>query len=232
MKTKKFKFKQLFKLQLLKSRVYEHPIKKTNLNDLANANLDQILVGIKKALQIIFQYNQTSKCILFIGLPSKLESRINVATRHVAVPKSFNIQGLISNNSVKLLKDIKSSTQLSFKASSQYLLPKLAKTPDLIMLFDHEKGKTLLSEAWVAKIPLIAFEINDDFRAVSTSNSYVINGNFKNALTTLDKNVFFISLNFLFKKFEKSKKKPLLVLPKKNSASFTKATKSPKRKAI
>ena len=32
MKTRKFKFKQLLKLHLLKSRVYENSIKKTNFN--------------------------------------------------------------------------------------------------------------------------------------------------------------------------------------------------------
>ena len=55
MKTKKFKSKQLLKLHLLKSRVYEYPIKKTNFNDLKNINLDQILVGVRKALQVIFE---------------------------------------------------------------------------------------------------------------------------------------------------------------------------------
>jgi hypothetical protein len=49
MKTQKFKSKQLLKLHLLKSRVYEHPIKKTKFNDLITASLDQALVSIKKA---------------------------------------------------------------------------------------------------------------------------------------------------------------------------------------
>ena len=102
MKTKKFKFKQLLKLHLLKARVYEHFVKKTNFNDLTDTNLDQLLVGIKKALQVIFQYNQTNKRILFIGLPSKLESKINSTTRHIAVSSSFNVQGLISNNNANL----------------------------------------------------------------------------------------------------------------------------------
>ena len=76
MKTKKFKFKQLLKLHLLKSRVYEYPIKKTNFNDLITANLDQVIVGIKRALQVIFQYHQTNKRILFIGGPKEISNKI------------------------------------------------------------------------------------------------------------------------------------------------------------
>ena len=67
-----------------------------NFNDLTNTKLDQILISFKKALQVIFQYNQTNKRILFIGLPSKLELRINSMTQRVAISNSFNIQGLIS----------------------------------------------------------------------------------------------------------------------------------------
>ena len=128
MKTKQFKFKQLLKLYLLKSRVYEHPIKKTNFNDLISANLDQILVGTKKALQIIFQYNQINKRILFIGLPSKLEYKINLLTRHSAVPSNFTVYGLISNNNTfKPLNAVKSSTQTLAKESSRSLFSKLTK---------------------------------------------------------------------------------------------------------
>jgi hypothetical protein len=203
MKIKKFKFKQLLKLHLLKSKVYEYPIKKTNLTDLININLDQILIGIKKSLQIIFQYHQTEKRILFIGLPSKLELKINLLTRHVAIPNSFNIQGLLSNNNIKLVKNIKDSTQAWLKRHSKFLLPKLIKKPDLIVLFDHEKSKNILSDAWVAKIPVIVFHAEP--KDASAPNFYNIEGNFKNILTTYDKNIFFIGLNFLFKNLKKKK---------------------------
>lgn len=192
MKTKKFKFNQLLKLHLLKSRVYEHSIKKTSSNGLLSASLDQILVGIKKVLQVIFQYNQTNKRVLFIGLPSKLELKINVLTKHSAVSRHFNLQGLISNNNINLSKNL--------KGFSKPLLLKLMKKPDLIVLFDHKKGETVLAEAWVAKIPTIVFAANINFNEnIFVSNSYVVHGNFKNVLTTFDKNIFFIGLNFLFK---------------------------------
>jgi len=210
MKVKKVRVKQLLKLNLLRSKVYEHPIKKMKFDNLIDSNLNQIIVNIKKALQIIFQYHRIEKRILFIGLPYKLESKINRYTRHVAIPKNLNIQGMISNFDWKLLKIEKNSNKAWMKQSPKFLLPKLSKRLDLIVLFEHEKSKTILTEAQVAKIPLISFGTcsNEDNVAVL----YRIEGNFKNILTAPDKNIFFMGLNFLFKdsskkSFEHSKNK-------------------------
>lgn len=205
MKIKKFKFKQLLKLHLLKSKVYESPSKKINSNDLMSVNLDRILVGIKKALQIIFQYNQMDKRILFIGLPSKLELKVNLLTKHIAVPYNFNVQGFLSNNNNKFLKDVQSSSHLWVKKYSNFLLPKLTNKPDLIILFNHEKANAILSEAWILKIPVIVFNKNHDVRQTFFNNFYIINGNFQNILATSDKNIFFIGLNFLFKNLKKKR---------------------------
>ena len=194
MKTKKFKFKQLLKLHLLKSRVYEYPIKKTNFNDLIAANLDQIIVDMKRALQVIFQYHQINKRILFIGLPSKLELKINSSTRHTAIASSFNIQGLISNNNINSALNIQSLRHKSVKQSSVLLTSKFAKSPDLIVLFSHDKSSSILSEAWVAKIPVINFVAKDNFTDCSIPVAYSINGNFTSILSAFDKNIFFISV--------------------------------------
>ena len=104
MKIKEVKIKQLLKLNLLKSKVYEQPIKKIKFNNFIDANLNQIVVDIKKVLQIIFQYHKVEKRILFLGLPYKLESRVNQLTKHIAIPKNFNIQGVISNYNSKFFK--------------------------------------------------------------------------------------------------------------------------------
>lgn len=203
MKINKFKYKQLLKLHLLKSKIYEQPIKKTNFTNLIDLNLDQILVGLKKALQIIFQYHQTERRILFIGLPHKLESKINQLTRHLAISNSLNIQGFISNNNFKILRETKNLNQELVTNYSKFLLPKLTKTPDLVVLFDHEKSKNILSEAWVGKIPVIIFDNNIDYQNTFLHNFYVVKGNFKSILATSDKNLFLVSLNFLFKNFKK-----------------------------
>ena len=193
MKIRKVKIKQLLKLNLLRSKVYEQPVKKMKFDNLIDSNLNQIIVDIKKILQIIFQYHQIEKRILFVGLPYKLESRINRYTRHVALPKNFDAQGMISNPNWKSLRTSKNSTQIWLKETSKFLLPKLAKRLDLIVLFEHDKSKMICSEAEVAKIPLIAFGTDEN---TSTTASYKVEGNFKNAS---NKNIFFIGLNFLFK---------------------------------
>jgi ribosomal protein S2 len=196
MKIKKVKIKQLLKLNLLRSKIYEQPIKKMKFDNLIDSNLNQIIVDAKKVLQIIFQYHQIEKRILFIGLPYKLESKINQFTRHVAVPKNLDIQGMITNCNWKSLKNTKNSNQMWLKDSSKFLLPKLTKRLDLIVLFEHEKSKTIFSEAEVAKIPLVCFGSNFES---SNMASYKVEGNFKNVLTASSKNIFFIGLNFLFK---------------------------------
>jgi hypothetical protein len=137
---------------------------------------------------------------LFIGLPYPLESKINQLTRYLAVPNSLNLQGFISNNNFKVLKDNKNLNKESVINYSKFLLPKLTKTPDLVILFDHEKSKNILSEAWVGKVPVIIFDSNIDSQDTFLHNFYVVKGNFKNILTTFDKNLFLVSLNFLFRK--------------------------------
>jgi len=204
MKIRKVKIKQLLKLNLLRSKVYEQPIKKMKFDNLIDSNLNQIIVDIKKVLQIIFQYNQIEKRILFVGLPYKLESKINQHTRHVAIPKNLDVQGMISNPNWKYLKSSKNSNQIWLKGASKFLLPKLTKRLDLIVLFEHDKSKTIFSEAEVAKIPLVSF--GTSFNSLGTA-SYRVEGNFKNVLSASNKNVFFIGLNFLFKNLRKKNPK-------------------------
>jgi len=200
MKIKNVKIKQLLKLHLLRSKVYEHPIKKIKFDSLIDSNLNQIIVDIKKVLQVIFQYHKADKRILFVGLPYKLESKINQQTKHVAIPKNLEVQGMISNCEQKAFKIDINSTKTWAKKSPKALLPKLAKRLDLVVLFDHEKRRTIVSEAGIAKIPLISF--GPHFNDVGTV-SYRVEGNFKNLLTAPNKNIFFMGLNFLFRDLRK-----------------------------
>jgi len=200
MKIKKVKIKQLLKLNLLKSKVYEQPIKKIKFDNLIDANLNKIVTDIKKVLQVVFHYHKAEKRILFVGLPHNLELKINQSTKHVAVPKGFDIQGVISNNR-KFFNANKASSQVWLKESSNFLLPKLTKKLDLIIVFEHDKSKTILSEAQAIRIPVVFFGTDLDLQDRAL---YSVEGNFKNVLTTSDKNIFFVGLNFLFKNFKKS----------------------------
>jgi len=196
MKIKNIRVKQLLKLNLLKLKVYEQSIKKTKLNDFVDSNLNQIIVNLKKVLQIIFQYHKAEKRILFIGLPSKLEQKVNQLTKHVSVPKNFDIQGMISNFNPKSLLKNENFNQACSKKFSKLLLPKFSKKLDLIVLFDHEKSEGILSESKIAKIPVISFGNHN----LSELPLYNVEGNFKNMLTGYNKTILSIGLNFLFKK--------------------------------
>jgi ribosomal protein S2 len=203
MKIKKFKFKQILKLHLLKSRTYEQAIKKNNSNFLVDINLTQIINNLKKALQVIFYYHQADKRILFIGVPKKLELKINRLTNHVAVPHNFNLQGIISNN-------FKSSS-VKKETGLKSFLPKLAKKPDLVVLFFHEKN--IVSESYFAKVPLIVFNNDENSKNSLFNNFYSVQGNGNNLTAIYNKNLFCIGLNFLFKTVKRK-------VRKQNSTSF------------
>jgi hypothetical protein len=189
MKIKKFKFKQILKLHLLKSRTYEQAIKKKNSNFSVDTNLTQIINNLKKALQVIFYYHQANKRVLFIGVPKKLELKINRLTNHVAVPSTFNLQGIISNN-------FKSSS-IKKEAGFKSFLPKLSKKPDLVVLFSHDKN--IVSESYFAKVPLIIFNNDENSKNSLFNNFYSVQGNGSNLTSIYNKNLFCIGLNFLFK---------------------------------
>ena len=182
MKIKKFKFKQILKLHLLKSRIYEQFMKKNN--SLVGLTLNQIINNLKKSLQIIFQYHQEEKRILFIGVPKKLEININKLTTHIAVSYNHNLQGMFSNNIGNFGVEKESNKNLS---NSTYLLPKLFKKPDLVVFFCHKKAESVIQEISSSKIPLIILDDSKNFNNIDSSTFIY------------DNNIYFISLNFLFK---------------------------------
>ena len=184
MKTKKFKFKQILKLHLLKSREYENSIKKTN--SLNHISLTQTIVDFKKVLKIIFKYHQIGKRILFVGVPTELELKINKLTNHVAVSKTFNLQGFISNNN-----NIKTNKSSKSRFSS-FLLPKLLQKPDLIILFSSEKEENIISESSVAKTPLIKFGTDYDIKTSEVRSLYNVPGFGDNLQLTQNKNLIFL----------------------------------------
>ena len=199
MKLRKLEFKQILKLHLLKHRTYEQSsIKNTNINPVTDSTLNETIFNLKKSLQIIFQYHTRNKRILFIGVPAKLESKINNKTNHVAVSQDMNIQGLISNRSSQTLigtKQITKQKTIKFKS----LLPKLSKKPDLVVVVAHDKIDGIYKECAVAKLPIINFKTETTSKETWSTYSYDLELTQKNSNLTADKNLFSIGLNFLFK---------------------------------
>ena len=195
MKLKKFKFKQILKLHLLNSRVYEHASQKTNFGLLTDFKLIQIISDFKKVLHVIFEYHQADKQILFVGVPNRLELKINRLTQHSAVNANFELQAIISNN-LKVIDSLKNS-----KSYSKLLMPKMSKKPDLIVLLAHEKKQNIIAESNVAKIPVIVFDADGNVPLGSLKGFYNLRGFGVSSIS--EKNLFFLGLNFLFKQFKK-----------------------------
>jgi ribosomal protein S2 len=158
-------------------------------------HLTQIIVNFKKVLKVIYQYNQTHKRILFIGLPKKLELKINKLTNHVAVPSGFEVQRIFSKN----FQRAQNEKQDLVSDYSRSLFPKLSKSPNLVVLVSHSKAQSIISESYYLKIPLIF--CNGDLDTITNAQTNVT---YNVPITTTTNNtLFFIGLNFLFKTVKK-----------------------------
>lgn len=191
---KQKKLNQIIKLYLLSSRAYENiNVKTINSNSLTDLNLIQIISDLKKAFYTIFKYNQANKKILFVGLPNKLASKINTFTHHAAVDLNLELQEVIANNFKNVLLS---------KVSSELLVLKLSKKPDLVVLFSDEKKQDSIIKGSIAKIPVIKF-ISSNLKKNINKNFDTIENFSQNLVLTSNKTLFFLGLNFLFKRIKK-----------------------------
>lgn len=182
-KSKSVNYQRVLKLHLIQSRIYElKPTNTQNFDD--GSDFSSIIKNIKKSLKIIFQYNQSNKRILFVGINNnELVKKINNNTNHVAMISGFSKQGVLSNNFSNITKE--------------YLSSKYKTKPDLIVIFDTFKEiDEIVKESYLLKIPSIIFGVEP--KNVKKSKSFFsTNGNFN----FLKNQIFFYKyLNFLFKK--------------------------------
>ena len=85
---------KLIKLKLIKSQFYKPKTKKINKY---NKILEQIQIGFKKNLQIIYEYHINNKQILFIGFPIIFNKSLFKKTQHLFISNSVWINGILSN---------------------------------------------------------------------------------------------------------------------------------------
>ena len=181
--------KRLIELHLIKSRTYEQFLKKKYI---INLSLTQIALNLKKALNIIFKFHTNNKRILFIGTPKIIENKINLTTIHSAIPNSLKIEGIPIANSIATSAKL---NQYLFQ-NKKLFLTKIKKKPELIVIFNHNKQKSIVKESHVAKIPIIEFNTN-----FQTENlTYNIPGNLNNTKNKIIDNIFIIIFNSLLNK--------------------------------
>ena len=141
-KIKKYR-NNLFKLQLIKSKLY----KKKNLS----FNLNNVISYIKKITQIIYQYTTFNEKILFFGLHSNIKPLLK-KTKHLVVPNPLFMHGLFTNSIIK-----PNQKKIPFKIVQNIL--KLKQKFSLVVLFDtkNKQNNFILQESMKAQVPVIAF---------------------------------------------------------------------------
>lgn len=216
-KVKKFQY-TLLKFNLIKDQVYKRKIQKNKYDDVLNIKTEIIELHLKRALQIIYKYHTNHKKILFIGIPQNFQKKFsNVLknTKHVAIPKSIWVNGVLSNRSaifrhlyLKRQKNIEKKNRLQNKTI--YFLMSIIRQPDLIVIFNQDLEKNALNETYKLKLPIITLNNNLFF---DTKSSYNIPGNFQLIYKKAHHAVFLILTSILKKnpgvsKSKKQKYKP------------------------
>jgi ribosomal protein S2 len=216
-KVKKFQY-TLLKFNLIKDQVYKRKIQKNKYDDVLNIKTEIIELHLKRALQIIYKYHTNHKKILFIGIPQNFQKKFsNVLknTKHVAIPKSIWVNGVLSNRSaifrhlyLKRQKNIEKKNRLQNKTI--YFLMSIIRQPDLIVIFNQDLEKNALNETYKLKLPIITLNNNLFF---DIKSSYKIPGNFQLIYKKAHHAVFLILTSILKKnpgvsKSKKQKYKP------------------------
>lgn len=198
----KINSKKIIKLHLIKSKTYEQPIKKKTFKSLPDISIRDIMLNFKKSLNIIFKYHKNNKRILFIGNPKVIEDEINSNTIHTSISnydKNIINKRIITNNfianSVKLNKYL-------FK-NNKFMLSKLLKKPELIVIFKQQQNNHLIKESTVLKIPTIEFNCN--LKRNNWNYNYNIPGNFNLTENKIINNIYFIVFNSLLNRSCKQK---------------------------
>lgn len=202
-KIKKFQY-TLLKLSLIKNQVYKKKIQKSQYDDVLNNKTEIIELHLKRALQIIYKYHMNHKKILFIGVPQNFQKNISSVlknTKHIAIPKSIWINGVISNRSaifrhlyLKRQKNIEKKNRLQNKTI--FFLMSVIRRPDLIVIFNQDLEKNALNETYKLKLPIITINNNLFF---DTKSSYKVPGNFQSIYKKTHHAIFLILTSILKK---------------------------------
>jgi ribosomal protein S2 len=202
MKIKKIEQKnyKLLKFNLIKSKIF----KKSHF--LKNITLEDIEFRLKKILNLIYLYHISNKKILFIGNPLTINNKIKnllINTKHVFIPKSAWITGIITNQNLYLKSLFKQKTDVLNSISERIL--QLKKKSDLIVIMDQNLDTKALEEAYKSKIPVVA--LNADLNVFNNKINYKVPGNFIISKNKLKNSLFYSILLAILKKADFFKKR-------------------------
>ena len=129
-----------------------------------------------------------------------MEKKINYLikkTRHISIPESIWINGIITNQS-SCLKYLSKNIIKNTNATISKLLFKLKKKPDLVVILNQPSDFYANHESYIARIPIIT--VNCDLNISDYKSNYKIPGNFKFTKQKQGDNLFFSILAATLKK--------------------------------
>lgn len=212
------------KYKLLKLKIVQSKLLKKNLY-LKNVTIEDIALRIKKALHIIYLYHINNKRILFVGNSLQINKEISKLlknTKHLFIPKSAWIAGVVTNQHSSFKSMFKQEIQIS--KISQKLL-QLKKNSDLVVIMDQIFESTALEESYKAKIPVIA--LNSSLSPFDNTSSYKIQGNFMSVKNKISNSLFHSILVTTLKKAARIRRIFTALYPKLRTVSKIKKGKAP-----
>jgi ribosomal protein S2 len=162
---------KLMKLKILQTKIYD---KKQYLT---NNKIEDIEYRLKKIFYIVYKYHIFNKRILFVGLPSTMNSKITnllKSSKHISIPENIWVRGAISNKKACFKHISKHNKTSSTKISE--LIFQLKKSIDLVIFFEKSANPDVLNESYISRIPVISISNNLDIQNVKAS--YKVSGNF------------------------------------------------------
>lgn len=129
------------------------------------------LFKLKKALNIIHKYNINNKRILFIGKFNKTLETVLLNTKHLCIPESVWVNGILTNQLACFKYLIKH--QQSFEKQKLQNLASLKKKIDLIVIMGVNSNSNIFNESYITQIPTILC----DSSVVKQNVTYEISGN-------------------------------------------------------
>lgn len=199
----------LIKLNLIKSQVYKNKIKKNKHDNVNNIKTEYTELHLKNILQIIHKYHNNNNKILFIGIPNNFQKKLTKIlkkTRHIAIPQSIWINGVLSNRFAIFRqlykKHLKNIERKKLHNKTIDFLFSVVKRPDLVVIFNPNLEHNALNEIYKLKIPIITLNHKMYF---NTKSSYQVPGNFKTLYKKKVHAIFFLLISILKKKKRDSK---------------------------
>lgn len=117
-------------------------------------NTDNNLSQLKKALNVIHKYNTNNKRILFVGnLDKSLKTSLN-NTKHLYIPESVWVNGILTNQSACFKYLIKH--QRSIGKKKMHSIVPLKKKIDLIIVIGITSISNIFNESSNTQIPTIS----------------------------------------------------------------------------